>query len=113
MGGSMGLNDKKKILDFIEKFQNFGSEVINCFMSGNCYWFAEILSRRFSNLGTRIIYFPIANHFATLIGGEGIFDISGEIIYPNKKEYCEFFIWDEYRKIDPIHADRLERDCIL
>lgn len=77
-------------------------------MCGNCYWFAYILAERFAEYHTRIVYFPVANHFACMIGDQ-IFDICGEVANDN----ATFYFWDDYKSIDATHAERIMRQCIL
>jgi len=68
------------ILDFISKFNEHGQDVINCFTSGCCYWFASILSERFSaDKNISIYYDPIPGHFCYRDPvTQKFYDITGE-----------------------------------
>lgn len=95
------------IINFINQFTDNGKrkEVIECFTQGCCYWFAEILSVRFS--GSPIMYAPIDCHFGCKIGYK-VYDITGDVTTSYK-----WIDWYEYKYNDPNHADRIVRDCIL
>lgn len=89
------------VTDFISLFKS--SEEL--FLNGMCYYFAKILADRF---GGAIYYAPVENHFLTQICDK-LYDASGEVtdLYP------KVVSWEEYKKIDEIHADRIQRECIL
>lgn len=93
--------DTKQILDFIKHF-NKNKGTIKTFTEGCCYWFAFILHTRFKGV---IMYNDIDNHFACKIGNT-IYDINGI----NTDSFVE---WDNYRKTEPLNADRVIRDCII
>ena len=99
---------QKEILDFIKHFSSFGEQVVDCFSNGNCFWFAEILRRRFPN--SYIVYNSLENHFACSIDCN-IYDITGVIchVYENQSKW---YPWRHYIKYDPTHAKRIQRDCI-
>lgn len=92
-----------KIIDFITHFSNFGTEVIDCFTKGNCYWFARILQERFS--GT-IMYNPVDGHFATEIDGD-LYDITGRI----DKVSGPWEIFDLFH-MDNLQFLRIFRQCV-
>lgn len=84
------------------------------FLYGNCYWFAVILKQRFKDHLPRIWYDTLNNHFYTEIHGV-LYDAKGAFI-PEKNltidEYNSFYVWEDYKKIDPIHAKRITKQCI-
>lgn len=80
----------------------FPPAMVHEFLHGFCYWFAFILSERFRG---SIEYNPVLNHFATKVGDD-LWDASGKVIGGG------FEPWDAYKRIDPIHTQRIERDCI-
>lgn len=87
--------------DFIFQFE----ESQGMFLNGMCYYFALILRERF---GGEICYAPIDNHFIARIDGR-LYDASGDVT----DLYTVYVPWDEYIDIDPIHADRIIKSCIL
>lgn len=87
-----------EVLYFIRKFR--GAE--DTFLNGCCYWFAEILERRFHG---RKMYNPIENHFACDIEGK-LFDVTGEI------DPTGFEDWGLFMGKDELLTKRLVRDCI-
>ena len=91
---------KQEITRFIGLF----CESKDMFMNGLCYWFAVILERRFTN--SSIWYEPIMNHFVTKIGNS-YYDASGVAKDANYTKWSEY-VWD-----DPIHAERIIRDCVI
>lgn len=96
----------RDVLSFIASFKGEHAEALEkSFTNGNCYWFAFILKERF---GGRIKYFPIANHFACLIGGT-LFDVTGRIRHQDEP----FLDWERYKEEDPVHWERIYRNCVL
>ena len=89
----------------IQNFINLFDSSRDLFLNGMCYYFAVILKERF---GGKIYYSLSDNHFVTKIG-DGLYDASGDVTY----YYPKTVAWDEYIEIDPIHADRIIRDCIM
>lgn len=84
------------------------------FLSGNCYWFAVILKERFKNYLPTIWYDSLNNHFYTCICGI-LYDAKGAFIPEHNltiDEYSAFYIWEDYKKFDPIHAKRITKQCI-
>ena len=99
------MTKQEVIIDFIEQFQQFGSDVTDCFSFGMCYYFALILQERF---GANIMYEPIMNHFAGEIDGY-IYDITGLISNCGDPKWVH---WETYQKEDVLHTSRIFRDCI-
>ena len=96
---------KEDVLLFIEKFKFTGKAILEeLFTCGNCYYFAVILKERFKT--GEIFYLPIENHFVWKYDGV-LFDIRGEHS-TNERAYS----WEEYKKIEPLVAKRIKRDCI-
>ena len=92
----------ENILQFIEKFSDFGNQVVECFTEGNCFWFAKVLAMEFDGV---IYYDPIVGHFATMIDGV-MYDITGAV------ENTGDFISLEEICTDELLWARLQRDCI-
>ena len=89
------------VLDFICRRWHMDSG----WKTGNCYWFAKILTCRFPSL--RIYYLPIEGHF---IAGDPIFHIYYDwdgLCYPNE----EPIDLEELADTDPAWYWRLMRDC--
>lgn len=89
----------------VNQFISYFNESRNLFLNGMCYYFALILKERF---GGEICYSPVDNHFFSRIGNR-LYDASGDVT----DIYTVFIPWDEYINIDPIHADRIIKSCIL
>jgi hypothetical protein len=85
------------VLKFIKKYESAD----DLFRRGQCFWFAFILAHRFK--GT-IMYQPVDNHFVAKIKNK-YYDVTGEV-------KGDFQTIDEARK-DPLHWERIKRDCIL
>ena len=92
----------ENILHFIKKFSNFGTQVLECFTEGNCFWFAMVLAIEFAG---EIYYDPIVGHFATMINGV-MYDITGVV-----ENTGDFASVEEIRKDELLWA-RLLRDCV-
>ena len=92
----------ENILRFIKKFSDFGTQVVECFTEGNCFWFAMVLAMEFAG---EIYYDPIVGHFATMIDGV-MYDITGAV------ENTDDFISLEEICTDELLWARLRRDCI-
>lgn len=74
------------------------------FMNGFCYHFAVILRDLFDG---EVWYNPIDNHYVTKINGD-LYDARG-VIQSNLDSYVP---WEEYKKEDPLHAERLMQYCV-
>ena len=92
----------ENILRFIKKFSDFGTQVLECFTEGNCFWFAMVLAMEFAG---EIYYDPIIGHFATMIDGV-MYDITGVV-----NNTSNFVSLKEIRK-DELLCARLQRDCV-
>ena len=92
------------ILNFISRFTDSGKnkEVIKTFTCGCCYWFALILSVRFSE--SVIMYDPIINHFVILFENK-LYDITGEVT-----EQYKVVSWKDY--YDELEKQRIIEQCI-
>lgn len=109
-----------EVINFINNFVGATSGnwriVEHHFLNGGCYWFAVILKERFAAYKPTIWYNTIENHFITEINNV-LYDANG--VYHayaferhNTDDYNEFYIWQDYKNFDPIHADRITRQCI-
>lgn len=94
----------ESIIKFIQAFCNQVKivDLKTAFTSGLCFWFAHILHTRFPE--SKIVYDPVANHFAVLVRGR-LYDITGEVT----GEY-KVIDWDSYD--DTIHKKRITEQCI-
>ena len=113
--------EKQKILNFIQKFKTRNGEVNQYFieeffLKGSCYWFAKILSERFSG---KILYDIVNNHFLFYGGysldivNNGIFDIRGDVTEECLSSVLDGSIveWNLYN--DTTHKKRIWRDCVV
>lgn len=101
------------VREFISAFANLNgakNTITFHFLNGACYYFAIILSHRFASQKPTIWYDTANNHFLTEIN-QVLYDISGPI-YPNISDFSNYYIWQDYQRFDPIHAERIIRDCI-
>lgn len=92
------------ILKFINEFLKAEPQIHNCFLHGNCYWFAYILKGRFPR--GSIVYDAVENHFGFKLDDE-VYDIRG--IVTNLGDWED---WGTYHLKDPKHAERIEKYCI-
>lgn len=72
-------------------------------LSGNCYWFAQILIMRFPYL--RLYYLPVEGHFVAGTPSR-YYDATGKNQSKEKP-----ILFDEIKQTDPAWAERLLRDC--
>ena len=93
----------EEVANFLKRFHAFDN-IDDVFTLGCCYWFAHILYFRFPH--SRIMYDQVVNHFGTEIDGR-IYDITGDVT-----DKYDMIPWSRMHIIDPILADRIERDCI-
>lgn len=93
----------EEILLFIKRFES----AKELFLSGCCYWFADILYERFYyDYGIVEIYYnPVDNHFATMIDNI-LYDVTGSI------NDNGFICWNDYKIEEPFGARRIEEYCI-
>lgn len=94
--------------DFIKRrFPN------NChWTTGNCYWFAVILSHYcyLKKIRHTIVYDVINGHFMIYNYEDGMFyDFEGA--HPNSQGYE--VIWNKFEEYDALQYDRIVEDCIL
>ena len=89
-----------KILDFIKRRFKTDCNWLN----GNCYYFALILSDRFS--GGEICYDVIYGHFVFAIG-ERYYDWTGEV-----SPKGILVKWSEFDKYDQLVKKRVVNDCL-
>ena len=94
---------KTEIIKFIEQFQR--PDTITVFTNGMCYWFAEILAKRFPK--GQIVYDDIWNHFAYKLDSR-IYDITGDITDKSDR----FEDWEVFREKDWRHTCRIYQHCI-
>lgn len=98
---------REKILEFI--FRRFNDDCH--WTDGNCYYFAVILKARFTN--GEIWYDAVDDHFIFKIENH-FYDWNGTCIqYEIDDKLLEHvYKWDEYKKIDPVHYERIIKDVI-
>lgn len=100
----------EEVLSFIDRFTKLSKnhDVIDVFTSGCCYWFAEILRKRFP--GSMIYYDPVMNHFVTAVNTDEsnvMFDITG---VADESEH--YILWSFYQEDEPLDAERVRKYCI-
>lgn len=94
-----------RVLGFISRFTRNGTakDTIDTFTCGCCYWFAYILTVRFSILNPEIVYDDIQNHFGTRIDHR-VYDITGDV--------TDDYTWQPWASVSEDIADSVLRDCI-
>lgn len=113
------LHPAEEVTNFIDRFfarTQFADPVASrhMFLYGNCYWFAVILKERFKTYLPRIWYDTLNNHFYTEICGI-LYDAKGAFIPEHNltiDEYSSFYTWEDYKKFDQTHANRITKQCI-
>lgn len=92
------------VLNFINRFSlgQLREEVIECFTSGCCWWFAHILCERFNG---EMVYDEIDGHFAAEINSR-VYDITGDITGTFQKTY-----WKEFVEREPNLSMRILKRC--
>ena len=101
------------VLHFIDALTNHHDYYIQTYYTkGKCYYFAQALYQRFPH-NSYIWYDSLHNHFYCEIDSV-LYDATGPIS-PNKFTETEkesIYIWQDYRRIDPIHSQRIINNCI-
>ena len=94
-----------EVFDFIDRFTDRGrrEEVIITFTCGCCYWFAKILSERFSNSNAIIVYDDTDNHFGCKIE-DRVYDITGDV--------TDKYDWGHWPIRDYHQMKNIIRNCI-
>ena len=93
---------KEEILELINRRFD-----IDCrWTTGNCYWFAKILTSRFPQM--EICYCPIEGHFVSRFKNEyydanGVYEPIANTVY----------LFETLKEIDPPYYNRLIRDCVM
>ena len=101
------------VLQFIDSLTDHHNYYITqYFTQGKCYFFAQILSQRFPH-NSYIWYDTKNNHFYCEIN-DILYDATGPISSSKftESEKNAIYIWQDYRRIDPIHARRITNNCI-
>ena len=99
------------ILDFIARRFPITEGDNNDWMGKNCYYFARILKARFKGE----IFYDLVNCHFLFKRGDFFFDWTGiRLEYDlNKPETVDNLVkWSDYKKVDPVHYDRIVRDVI-
>lgn len=74
--------------------------------NGNCYWFAIILTTRFTNLS--IYYLPVEGHFVAGDNNGTFYDARGKQTLTEKP-----LLFSDIKKQDSLWYKHLIRDCVL
>lgn len=90
--------------NFLKRF-HLSKDVDEVFTSGCCYWFAQILFRRFIRDGAIVMFSSVDNHFGTKIRGR-VYDITGDVTNSYKWQP-----WVEFP--DEVEKERIVRDCVM
>lgn len=95
------MNIENKILEFIHR--RFPTDCN--WVTGNCYYLAQILHFRFPD--SKIYYEVISGHFLTLINGKyydwtGIVEPEGYLVE-----------WEKFDEYDALQKQVIIRDCVM
>lgn len=109
------LHYTEEVTQFIFNFTNRDETIEDFFLNGRCYWFAEMLKKRFADRLPKIWYDSLDNHFlveihSILYDAQGIWAPINNSL--TEKRFNDFYIWEDYKKFDPIHAKRITKQCI-
>lgn len=77
-------------------------------LNGNCYYFAVILQEAFP--GGEIVYDTFMGHFLYMLNGH-LYDWKG-ICDEYYDSFEKLIAWPSLANYDPIHYERIVRDCI-
>lgn len=100
----------------IEKFISNFSQAKETFLYGCCYWFCEILLKRFENevYHMVVMYEPEQGHFLTAIREDfyspiRLYDIRGDVT----DEYCtkQMYTIGSLKATQPKYYENLMKDC--
>ena len=94
-------------MDCIEEFIRRRFPNDSNWTSGNCYYFAVILQEAFPD--GRIVYEPVEGHFMYKYNG-CLYDWTGRVLEHFTAD--EIIDWNSYSHYDPLHYERIVRDCI-
>lgn len=98
-----------KVQDFIaRRFQSFGNQVFDCFLEGNCYWFAHILCTEFPEL--KMYYVANEGHFVAG-ANDTFFDVRGIYKQNGISDPTSLTPLDWIKENDSKWYERLMRDC--
>lgn len=98
-------------MDKIEEFINRRFQSDCDWLEGNCYYFARILKMRFKG---EIWYDLVEGHFL-FRSFDKFYDWGGwrEEYDFSKPETVENLVkWADYKRVDPVHYERIVRDVI-
>lgn len=93
-----------EVLAFVRR--RFGPGCDARWVSGNCMWFAHIVTSRFP--GTRAVYEPVIGHFLVDVGGT-LVDWTGVV----GRDGLVLWDWEALCEEDPTLAWHVARDCWL
>lgn len=96
-----------EILEFIKR--RFAT-VNNCWLNGNCYYFAVMLKARFPE--GKIFYDVVDSHFVFQYQNY-YYDWLGWIPYYNETNQHHLVSWDDFDEYDSLLKQRIIRDCIM
>lgn len=95
---------EQQVIDFIHRRFPDKSD----WMTGNCYFFAQILASRFVG---EVVYDPIDGHFLFYGYDEKFYDWTGRRHY-TEEQISKFVMWPGYAVSDPLHYSHIWRDCV-
>lgn len=98
----------QEVLEFIER--RFKKDCD--WKTGNCYYFAVILSERFNQYNPVIYYDTVDGHFLCRINSI-FYDWSGAVAFSDEYVSKHIMKWSDLCNEDPIWSSRIVRDVIL
>ena len=102
------MSTEQEVLWFIRQFTRNGKreQVVECFTTGCCYYFAQALMLRFQIWEPTMMYAEVENHFGCRINGR-VYDIQGDVT-----DKFPWITWEEYCQKEPKHAKHIEKYCV-
>lgn len=98
----------QEVLEFIER--RFKQDCN--WKTGNCYYFAVILSERFNQYNPVIYYDTVDGHFLCRINNI-FYDWSGAVAFSDEYISKHIMKWSDLCNEDPIWSSRIVKDVIL
>lgn len=103
------LTKQEDVIDFIAR----RFDEINCeWTTGNCYYFALILSDRFKSDNPIICYDAVEGHFICKIEDK-YYDWTGVLKYSDDYINKHIYNWNSLKDEDPIWYERIVRDVLM
>ena len=96
---------RQQVLRFINDIKKkHPNEIEDTFMNGYCYWFAQMITKRFNG---EIWFNPYICHFAAFVE-DRLYDASGML-----EDSYGWYNWDGWSAMNQYEAAQIERTIIM